>query len=419
MSSRSTRLMMAFSVPMLAAAHARAEDWLGISHETYLEDGSRMAVETESIRYQQTFGPTFDLAARGVFDAISGATPIGAPAINQLKLTDSRTHLAIPSSAITGFARPVDGVSGASPARQATAANVIPLAKMSDDRLGLDVAPGFNYGSQRFVPEISFSAEDDYLSFGLALNYSIALNDKNTILNAGWSHDYDLVESNRFTYINHTESKNTDDFILGVTQLLSPGTVFSVNGTFEHAGGYLNDPYLGVVFDQNILNSQGRVVLTGEKRPSTRNSEGVLLTLTQSVSALDASIEGTYRFYNDSYGILAHTLGLAWYQKLGQSWTLSPSVRYYHQSAANFYGIQFPGNPATDAAAVPQFYSSDYRLSKLNTFTVGFEATYRLKDRWDIHAGYQRYWMRGLDNVTMQSTYPSANIFTVGLTYNF
>ncbi len=55
----------------------------------------------------------------------------------------------------------------------------------------------------------------------------------------------------------------------------------------------------------------------------------------------------------------------------------------------------------------------------MDSFTVGFEAIFRLKDQWDIHAGYQRYWMRGLDHVTMQSTYPGANIFTVGLTYNF
>jgi len=33
--------------------------------------------------------------------------------------------------------------------------------------------------------------------------------------------------------------------------------------------------------------------------------------------------------------------------------------------------------------------------------------------------GYQRYWMRGLDHQTLQSVYPSANIFTVGLNYRF
>jgi len=228
-----------------------------------------------------------------------------------------------------------------------------------------------------------------------------------------------LVLSNRFTYLPHRALKNTDDFIFGATQLLGPHTIFGGNITIGHAHGYLNDPYLGVVFDQTILDPNARVILSGEKRPSNRDSQALFLSLTQAVPSMDASIEGTYRLYHDSFGILANTVGLAWYQKVGDWLVLSPSVRYYRQGAANFYGIQFPGSPTNDPAHVPQFYSSDYRLSYLNTFTIGLEATVTIHEQWDMHLGYERYWMRGLDHQTMQSTYPSANIFTAGLTYRF
>jgi hypothetical protein len=68
---------------------------------------------------------------------------------------------------------------------------------------------------------------------------------------------------------------------------------------------------------------------------------------------------------------------------------------------------------------VPTYYSSDYRLSSLETFTLGIEATVHLGERCDLRLGYQRYWMRGLDHQTRQSAYPGANIFTVGLNYRF
>ena len=98
---------------------------------------------------------------------------------------------------------------------------------------------------------------------------------------------------------------------------------------------------------------------------------------------------------------------------------LSPSARYYYQTAADFYAIQFPGDPINNPGAVPKFYSADYRLSEMQTITLGFEATIKLREQLDLRLGYQRYWIRGLDHDTDQSTYPDANIFTFGLTYRF
>src|SRR5262249_27410670 len=155
------------------------------------------------------------------------------------------------------------------------------------------------------------------------------------------------------------------------TQLLGPRTLFTANATIGYAHGYLNDPYLGVVFNESDLTPDNQVVLSAEKRPSTRNSQALLLSLTQAITPLDASVEGSYRFYHDSYGIFAHTFGLAWFQKFGRSFVLPPSVRYYYQTAADFYAIQFPGDPINNPDAVPQFYSADYRLSELQTITVG------------------------------------------------
>jgi len=406
-------------LPVLAVAQARADNSVGYTHESYVEDRGRMTVQTETLRGQVTLTPWLDLTARGVYDGISGATPIGAPPINQLKLVNPLSHFAVPPSTITGFTRPFDGVSSASPVSQATPRDVVPLAESKDIRRGVDLSAGLSFGPHHLAPEISYSNEHDYISYALAFNYSLELNEKNTILSFGYAHSYDLVLNNPFTYLTHDATKNTDDFIAGISQIVSRGTILGVNATISHSDGYLNDPYRSVVFQETEIDPNARVVLRGEKRPRTRDSQAVLMSIKQAIPALNASIEGDYRFYHDSYGIVANTLGVSWAQKFGRSVIVSPSFRYYRQGAAHFYAIQFPGDPVNAPARVPAFYSSDYRLSFLETFTLGLEANVELFEHWDLFLGYQRYWMHGLDGQTVQSTYPSANIFTIGLTYAF
>ena len=423
-SVRSKRWVLALSLPLplVGASRGRADDSIGFSHQTYAEEHGRIQVQTETLRIEKTITPWLDLTVREIYDGISGATPTGAPPIRRLKMIDPGTGAAIAPSSITGYTRQLDGVSGASqsgPAIRAMAQNKLPVVDSPDQRLGTDVAVGLTFGQHRFVPEFSYSNESDYRSYGLALNYTYEFNDKNTTLSVGWAHAYDRVLANQFTFLTQSALKNTDSFIIGGTQLLGPGTVLGANLTLGHARGYLTDPYRAVVFEESELDAENRVILNGERRPSSRHSQALLLSLTQSVKPLDASVEGTYRFYHDSYGIVANTLSVAWFQKFGKGLIVSPSVRYHRQTAADFYGIQFPGDPINDPDLVPKFYSADYRLSKMETLTLGLEATIKLREHLDLHLGYQRYWMHGLDHETDQSTYPKANIFTVGLSYAF
>jgi len=413
------RLMVGMSLPLIAATRAWADDHIAFYHETYAEDHDRMTVNTETMQLQLTLSPTIDLTAHAVYDAISGATPTGAPAINQLTMRKPITHEPIPTSQITGYTRLMDSLSGASPVSGSTSHSALPLTDSSDIRRGGDLAVGFTNGPHRLVPQISYSAENDYESLAGSLTYSLELNEKNTILTAGWSHAYDQIVPNDFTYIDSRKTKNTDQFTLGVTQIAGPNTVVSVNGTLGFARGYLNDPYKSVVFNDRPLDANDHVVLLGEKRPSHRDSQSLLLSATQAVTRYDASIDASYRFYHDSYGIIANTFEVEWRQKLGRVAVVSPSLRYYRQTAADFYAIQFPGDPDFDPEHVPSNYSSDYRLSSLETITAGLKANFHLNAKCDLWLGYQRYWMRGLDGKTLQSAYPDANIFTVGLNYAF
>jgi hypothetical protein len=206
---------------------------------------------------------------------------------------------------------------------------------------------------------------------------------------------------------------------VGVTQLLGPKTVLNANFTFGHAEGYFDDPYRGVIFEGTRPSPMDTLTIYPEKRPAVRSTQITYISLTQAVPPLDGSVEASYRYYHDSFEIHAHTAGLAWFQKVGSFLVISPSFRYYWQSAASFYGTIFSGDPVTDPANVPVYYSSDYRLSQLQTFTYGIQATIKAREWLGFDLGYQRYIMRGLDGVTSQSAYPSANVFTIGATVWF
>ena len=52
--------------------------------------------------------------------------------------------------------------------------------------------------------------------------------------------------------------------------------------------------------------------------------------------------------------------------------------------------------------------------AELQSFTYGVVLSVKPAEWLTLDAGYKRYVMEGLDNVTSQSAYPSASVFTLG-----
>src|SRR5436190_9962422 len=108
---------------------------------------------------------------------------------------------------------------------------------------------------------------------------------------------------------NQWEKKNATDFLAGLTQVLTPATLFNATLTLGTADGYLSDPYKGFRFtgypDPNAL--------FPERRPGHRTKQIFSMSLNQSIESLNASPELTYRFYHDSFGIFAYTATIEWF----------------------------------------------------------------------------------------------------------
>jgi len=65
-----------------------------------------------------------------------------------------------------------------------------------------------------------------------------------------------------------------------------------------------------------------------------------------------------YRYYYDDWGLRAHTVNIDLPVKLGQSFTLTPSYRFYTQNQVDYFG------PYETHVSTEKYFTSDYDLSK-------------------------------------------------------
>jgi hypothetical protein len=267
-------------------------------------------------------------------------------------------------------------------------------------------------------PGLALSYESDYESIAPSLNYLVDFNQRNTTLQLGVAQNFDRLTAGIYLGPD-TEDKLSTDFLIGLTQVLTPRTLFNGTLTVGTAEGYLSDPYKGFRF----TGYPDPDALFPENRPGHRTKQIISLSLNHFFESLNGSPELVYRFYHDSFGVFAHTATLEWFQKLGRHIVLAPLFRFYEQSAADFYRLSFdadpsdPGNP--NNALIPRYYSSDYRLSQLRTLTYGLRTTVRVRSWLSLDAAYKRYEMRGLDGRTAASNYPKANVWTLGLRLDY
>lgn len=358
---------LAASLPQLI----RGEDRVDYRYENYSEEHDRITVETHSVYFEQKLVDSVTAKGELTYDGISGATPTGTVAPN----------------------------------------GKIILTHLEDVRRAVSTEFDCRLANHTLTPGFAYSYESDYTSYGLSLNDAIEFNEKNTTLQLGVSHNFDDVRHMDLTTHKYTlwDNKQSTEGMIGITQLLTPKTVFNAAFTYGNDSGYLSDPYRLAGY---LPTGFPFAIGVPERRPSHRNKEIVYTSLTRYFSTVNASLEGSYRFYHDSYGIFASTIGVTWHQWLGQHFIVEPMFRFYEQSAADFYATTFTGPFSSNP---PGMHSSDYRLSELYTLYYGLQATAVVNDHLHIVAGYHRYDMEGMDGKTKSAMYPKANIFTVGL----
>jgi len=351
-------------IHLIVQSSLRAEATLDSRFQYYQEDDHRIRVNSVYSLFSIDLNDTTHVDGSQIYSAISGASPTGLPPL-------------IPGGPL-------------------------PLAHLKDERNAFTLGLTKQLADHSIRVGYAYSTESDYLSNAVSLQDTISLNQKNTDLVLSCAYTDDRVGANG-TDLN--APKRTFDTLVGISQVLSPKDLLEINLSLSWSQGFLSDPYKRVLLNDFFV--------LADKRPSHRFEQLLFLQWTHHLPWNGASMETSYRFGHNDFGSFSHTAQIALYQKLFQDRiVISPSLRYYWQSAANFYATQFTG--------APLYYSSDYRVSKEESYSLGVQVRWNvIRDRLAVDAGYQRYCTRGLDGVTLQAAYPKANSLSAGLHLEF
>lgn len=364
------------------------ENSLAYKYEFYDEEADRVRIEAHYVRGEVALGSRTSLAVTGLRDAISGESPNGLlPEVESDPLPRGRLPGEVRYGAVADLSHRVGAFTG--------------------------------------IAQASYSDEPDYVSTGGALTGLWETNGRSTTLRLGLGYQDDDVLTSRYG-----QDKDLYEALVGVTHFLNARCLLSANLGYGHLEGYLSDPYkfIGLRVPGGIPGLPDPITAYDDKRPGTRDKGTLQLGLTLDFPKLAGTLEGSNRVFWDSWGTVANTAEIAWLQNLGDHVVLRPLVRYHLQSAVDFYYVSLDGtgiDPEADPNAQPgsgraPWYSSDYRLSELQTFSAGLKLTVLLLDEaLALDLAYERYTMRGLDGETRQEAYPQANILTAGIRWTF
>lgn len=196
---------------------------------------------------------------------------------------------------------------------------------------------------------------------------------------------------------------------VGLKHVITRRSSVSASLAYDHDSGFLENPYKLVMIafadpatPPLLFGGQWltRIFNVAESRPETRAQWTAGLRYSHYFDAPDAALHVDYRFGADDWGVQSHTAEAFWSQAAGDDWLVTPRVRYYTQSAADFYQPWFilarraPTRPdgTLDFSGVPlQHYASDHRLSAYGAVSAGVAASRDLQRGLRLEAGFEYY----------------------------
>ncbi len=290
-------------------------------------------------------------------------------------------------------------------------------SKYKEERRQEGFGIDYLHGKTTYNAGIIHSNEGDYLadtaSFGLSQDMFGDLTTVSLGYRRGWNHIFrnvKLADGSKVRDPTFAQGADNRAYALGISQILTRNMLVSLNYEVITDQGFLNNPYRKARFADP--GSALGFSLENEIYPNTHTSNAGSVRLKYYLP-YRAAIDGSYRFYSDTWGIIAHT-GELNYTQPWRRWTFDGHLRYYTQGAADFYSDLFP------RASSQNFLARDRELAAFNSIAVGVGASYefgspRLRGtRWiqksTLNARYDRLQIRydNFRNATV--TNPAAGI---------
>lgn len=307
-------------LPLAAAAAVLPEDRADLLYHYY--DGGGVTIDGPSILVRKKFAEKYGVSANYYVDMVSSAS--------------------------------IDVITTASP--------------YTETRTQYGV--GFEYLRNKvtYAAAFSNSSENDYEADTATLSISQDMFGDLTTVSLFFSRGWDDVTRRG----DPTFADEIDRRIYGVdiSQVATKNMVLGLSYETITEEGFLNNPYRQVRY----LDPDAAVGFSFEPERYPRTRTGNALSLrARYFLPYRAAIQGEYRFYTDTWDILAHTAEVSYTHPLDDEWTFDVRYRFYTQDAAEFYSDLFP------RANFQNFLARDKELSTMTSHTLGFGVAYEFK----------------------------------------
>jgi len=226
---------------------------------------------------------------------------------------------------------------------------------------------GLTYLRKKTTMSLAYtnSEENDFSANSAHFSFSQDVFGDLTTISMGYSRGWDDVM--KISDTSFSEKADRQNYRLGVSQILTKNSILNFNWETITDEGFLNNPYRTVRFEDSN-NAKGYSYQL-ELYPNTRTSNAASMQLKYYLP-YNAAVHGLYRYFNDSWGISAHTSEIGYTHPLKKDWTLDIKYRYYTQGPADFYSDLFPFQSSQN------FLARDKELSSFNNHTLGLGVSY-------------------------------------------
>lgn len=256
----------------------------------------------------------------------------------------------------------------------------------TEEREQMSLGMDYLRGDTTMSISYTTSEESDFLADSYSFSVSQDMFGDLTTLTLAYSLGNDQVgRSDDDTFVRYADRQF---YSIGLTQIITRNLIMGLNVETITDEGFLNNPYRSVrYFDPTSAIGYS---YEPELYPNTRTSTAVGIRARYYLP-YRAAIQGEYRFYTDTWGILSHTGAISYTHPWGP-FTFTGKYRFYTQDPADFYRDLFSRSEATN------FRGRDKELSQYASQNFRLQGSYELFSDWN-------FFKKGTVNVVYDQIY--------------
>jgi hypothetical protein len=242
----------------------------------------------------------------------------------------------------------------------------------TEEREQISLGMDYLRGNTTMSVSVTNSEESDFTAESFSFSVSQDMFGDLTTLTLTYSlGDDEVRRSDDDTFIREADRQF---YSVGLTQIITRNLIMGLNVETITDEGFLNNPYRTVRY-ADPTNPIG-YSYEPELYPNTRTSTAVGLRARYYLP-YRAAIQGEYRFFTDTWGIVSHTGAISYTHPWGP-FMFTGKYRFYTQDQADFYNDLFPRSEATN------FRGRDKELSEFVSQNFRLQASYELFKNWNF-----------------------------------